>query len=158
MEKNHIIMNQLLISLWNKRKWASTCPVSPYPSGSGNWQSLRGHGGKSRKPERLSWLCPDIRHVLIQFLFPSVVVRAFNHLVKPSWLIFRLTTSRRREKRCRVHFSMWSEVKVPQACPTLCDPMDCNPPGSSVHGILHARILEWVAISFSRGSSQPSPC
>ena len=40
-------------------------------------------------------------------------------------------------------------------CPTLCDPMDCSPPGSSVHGILQARILEWVAISFSRGSSQP---
>ena len=38
---------------------------------------------------------------------------------------------------------------------TLCDPMDCSPPGSSVHGILQARILEWVAISFSRGSSQP---
>ena len=37
--------------------------------------------------------------------------------------------------------------------PTLCDPMDCSPPGSSVHGILQARILEWVAISFSRGSS-----
>ena len=45
--------------------------------------------------------------------------------------------------------------EVAQSCPTLCDPMDCNPPGSSVHGILQARILEWVAISFSRGSSQP---
>ena len=42
-----------------------------------------------------------------------------------------------------------------QSCPTLCDPMDCSPPGSSVHGILQARILEWVAISFSRGSSWP---
>ena len=40
-------------------------------------------------------------------------------------------------------------------CPTLCDPMDCSLPGSSVHGIFQARILEWVAISFSRGSSQP---
>ena len=40
-------------------------------------------------------------------------------------------------------------------CPTLCDPMDCNPPGSSVHEIFQARIPEWVAISFSRGSSQP---
>ena len=40
-------------------------------------------------------------------------------------------------------------------CLTLCHPMDCSPPGSSVHGILQARILEWVAISFSRGSSQP---
>ena len=43
---------------------------------------------------------------------------------------------------------------VTKSCPTLCDPMDCSPPGSSVHGILQARILEWVAISFSRGSSQ----
>ena len=40
-------------------------------------------------------------------------------------------------------------------CLTLCDPMDCSPPGSSVHGICQARILEWVAISFSRESSQP---
>ena len=46
-------------------------------------------------------------------------------------------------------------VLVAQSCPTLCDPMDCNPPGSSVHEIFQARILEWVAISFSRGSSQP---
>ena len=45
---------------------------------------------------------------------------------------------------------------VTQSCLTLCDPMDCSPPGSSVHGILQARILEWVAISFSRGSSQLS--
>ena len=42
-----------------------------------------------------------------------------------------------------------------QSCPTLCDPMDRSPPGSSVHGILQARILEWIAISSSRGSSQP---
>ena len=47
------------------------------------------------------------------------------------------------------------KVLVLQTCPTLCDPMDCNPPGSSVHGILQARILEWVAIPFSRGSSRP---
>ena len=42
-----------------------------------------------------------------------------------------------------------------QLCSTLCDPMDCSPPNSSVHGILQARILEWVAISFSRGSFLP---
>jgi len=40
-----------------------------------------------------------------------------------------------------------------QSCPTLCDPMNCSLPGSSVHGIFQARILEWVAISSSRGSS-----
>ena len=44
---------------------------------------------------------------------------------------------------------------VVQSCPTLCHPMECSPPGSSVHGILQARILEWVAVPFSRGSSQP---
>ena len=48
------------------------------------------------------------------------------------------------------------EVKwVAQSCPTLCDPMDCSLPGSSFHGIFQARVLEWVAIFFSRGSSRP---
>ena len=48
-----------------------------------------------------------------------------------------------------------SSSEVAQSCPTLCDPTDCSLPGSSVHGIFQARILEWVVISFSRGSSQP---
>ena len=42
-----------------------------------------------------------------------------------------------------------------QLCLTLCNPVDCSPPGSSVHGILQARVLEWVAMPSSRGSSQP---
>ena len=46
------------------------------------------------------------------------------------------------------------EKKV-KPCPTFCDPMDCSLPGSTVHGIFQARVLEWVAISFSRGSSRP---
>ena len=45
--------------------------------------------------------------------------------------------------------------EVAQWCPTLCYPVDCSLPGSSVHGIFQARVLEWVAISFSRESSQP---
>ena len=49
----------------------------------------------------------------------------------------------------RVALSEWVS-EVAQSCPTLCDPMDCSLPSSSVHGILQARILEWVAISFSR--------
>ena len=48
-----------------------------------------------------------------------------------------------------------SESEVAQSCPTLCNPMDCSPPGSSVHGIFQARVLEWVAISFSGGPSWP---
>ena len=46
-----------------------------------------------------------------------------------------------------------SESYVTQSCPTLCDPMDCSLPGFSAHRIFQARVLEWVAISFSRGSS-----
>ena len=45
-------------------------------------------------------------------------------------------------------------VLAAQSCPTLCDLMDCSPPGSSVHGVLQTRILKWVAILFSRGYSQ----
>ena len=48
-----------------------------------------------------------------------------------------------------------SESEVAQSCLTLCDPMDCSLSGSSVHGIFQARLLEWIAISFSRGSSRP---
>ena len=48
-----------------------------------------------------------------------------------------------------------NESEVTQSCPTLYDPMDCSLPGSSVYGIFQARVLEWVAISFSRGFSQP---
>ena len=43
-----------------------------------------------------------------------------------------------------------SESEVAQSCPTLCDPEDCNLPGSSAHGIFQARVLEWVAIAFSK--------
>ena len=58
------------------------------------------------------------------------------------------------------HRSDWSDSitsgsEVTQSCLTLCNPMDCSLQGSTVHGISYARILEWVAISFSRKSSQP---
>ena len=47
----------------------------------------------------------------------------------------------------------WSEVA--QSCPTICNPMDCSLPGSCVHGIFQAIVLEWIAITFSRGSYRP---
>ena len=63
----------------------------------------------------------------------------------------------RNEKLVRqsIRSGSGSESEVVQSCSTLCDPMDCSPAGSSVHGIFQAWILEWVAISFSRGSSRP---
>ena len=54
----------------------------------------------------------------------------------------------------RVPYDSESESEVAQSCLTLCDPMDCSRPGSSIHGIFQARVLEWGAIFFSSGSSQ----
>ena len=51
-----------------------------------------------------------------------------------------------------------SPMLVAQSCLTLCNPMDCRLPGFSVHGILQGRTLEWIAILFSRGTSQPRDC
>ena len=52
-------------------------------------------------------------------------------------------------------FCLQTSCEVTQSCLTLCDPMDCSLPGSSVHGIFQARVLEWVDIPFSRRSSWP---
>ena len=60
----------------------------------------------------------------------------------------------KEESGCFI-FGEFERSEVAQSCPTLSDPMDCSPPGSSVHGIFQARVLEWVAISFSKGSFQP---
>ena len=63
----------------------------------------------------------------------------------------------RQNTRVACHFLLQcmkvkSESEVAQLCPTLCDPMDCSPPGSSVHGTLQARVLEWGAIAFSKNT------
>ena len=74
----------------------------------------------------------------------------------PVWLtgLISLLPRGSQESSLAPQLSEWVSA-VAQLCPTLCDPMDYSLPGSSLHGILQARILEWVAISFSRGSSWP---
>ena len=67
-------------------------------------------------------------------------------------MVYRVTQSQTQLKQLSSSSSML--VSVAKLCQTLCNPMDCSLPGSSVHGIFQARILEWVAISSSRGSSQ----
>ena len=84
------------------------------------------------------------RILLYKFLFTkltSLMTRWCTYLFNPYFLWYCLTYGE-------------SESEVAQSCLTLCDPVDCSLPGFSVHGILQARVLEWVAISFSRGSSQ----
>ena len=60
-------------------------------------------------------------------------------------------------KTVDVEINCWIAVValLTQSCPALCDPVDCGPPGLSVHGILQARILEWVGVPFSGGSFRP---
>ena len=77
-------------------------------------------------------------HFLLQVIF-------LTQELNPGLLHFKQTL------HCLSH---WKWKLVTQSCPTLCYPMDSSPPGSAVHGILQARVLEWVAISFSRGSSR----
>ena len=60
-----------------------------------------------------------------------------------------------REGQPRTRIKVLKDVRILQSCPTLSDPVGCSPPGSSGHRILQERILEWAAISFSRGSSRP---
>ena len=75
----------------------------------------------------------------------------------PPHFLLQLTNAMALDTHSNLSETVSSSVhaKSLQLCLTLCNPMDCSPPGSSDHGILQARILEWVAISFSRGSSQP---
>ena len=86
-------------------------------------------------------------------------------------LLLLLKASVPRLPEARLHHSTSAEIiplsalmyaKSPQSCLTLCDPMDCSPPGSSAHGILQARILEWIAIPspgdlFNPGIEHGSP-
>ena len=78
----------------------------------------------------------------------------WRRLFRVPWTARRFNHSILKEISPGCSLESESESEVAQSCLTLCDPMDCRPPGSSVHGILQARILEWADISFSRGSSQ----
>ena len=88
--------------------------------------------------------------------------RLLTELISPTFLTWT-TVKRKIEITLKIERGMAEfengrkerKSEVTQSCLTLCDPTDCNPPGSSIHGIFQARILERVAISFSRRSSHP---
>ena len=69
--------------------------------------------------------------------------------------IFHFLTLSQGRHILQICLSLLNWIKVAQSCPTLCDPMDCSLPGSSVHGIFQVIVLEWIAISYSSGSSWP---
>ena len=68
-------------------------------------------------------------------------------------ILFKMTYKRIKYSGLNIYREVKYLYSETQSCPTLCDVIDCDPPGSSVHGILQARVLEWVAMP-SRGSSQ----
>ena len=85
-------------------------------------------------------------------------VRYLSHVTPCEEHGYSFTQEKRNIKRLELSFTLMHlsiTLMCAQLCPTLCEPMDCSPPSSSVHGIFHARILEWVAIPYPRGSSQP---
>ena len=96
----------------------------------------------------------SVRHVKNSLCQPSQFVNQKNEALKDLITSPNSTWVRARScfMFCLVHMG---KLCVSHLCPILCDPVDYSPPGSSVHGIPHARILEWVAIPFSRGSAWP---
>ena len=79
----------------------------------------------------------------------------FTPETKDKTKIFKDRSSTEKKKKRQKKYLWLSEVLVTQPCSTLCNPMDCSPPGSSVQGVLQARILERVAIFFYRWPSWP---
>ena len=79
-----------------------------------------------------------------------------NSMDRGAWGLQPMGSQTIPQDRATNTFTFFSVIwGVTQSCLTLCDPMDYSLPGSSIHGIFHAKILEWVAISFSKRSSQP---
>ena len=85
-----------------------------------------------------------------------ISIKIFIKVVKKWELYGYILSYNKIYYRTMIFKRVWKkESEVAQSCLTLCDPMDCSLPGSSVHGVFQATVLEWAAISFSRGSSRP---
>ena len=117
--------------------WTVACQV-PLPTGfprQGYWSGLP---------------CPPPR----QWIFPTQGSNP-HRLCLLHWQLSSLPLAPPERPSCKGEVCESGHADLLQSCPTLCDPLDCNPRGSSVHRILQARIPEWVAISLSRGPSPP---
>ena len=89
-------------------------------------------------------LCCSSVRILVEV--EGIGIASFSFFSIPFFYLFHLFT---------IPFFHCMRANSLQSCLTLCDPMDCSPPGSSVHGVFQARILQWFAIPSSRGSAQP---
>ena len=96
-----------------------------------------------------------IRYIFCKYLL--LLYGLFFYFINHAFFLYQtqlytsVTVSAVQQSKSAIHI----RALVAQLCPTLCDPMDCNTPYSSVHVILQAKLLEWVSMPFSRGLSQP---
>ena len=148
----YLLHNTVLVSAIHQHESAIGTHVSP-PS----WTSLppatQSHSSRLwESPGGVPWIIPHIHTgylcCTVVNMFPRYSLH-WSHPVLPP-----CTLPRVRKSVFYVYIPLKSS-EVAQLYPTFCDPMDYSLPGSSVHGIFQARILEWVAMPFSRGSSQP---
>ena len=146
-------------------------PVTSFGLCQGVWpqQNKRKEGGRRVSTQStVLGLCPTWT-VCISYLLPKLSSSSDRSplALKYTWKAFTLKFGLRvffgrgacMAPRHSKHTGKWTfpyvGAQLLQSCPTLCDSKDYSPPGSSVHGILQTRILEWHAIFFSRGSSWP---
>ena len=125
------------------------CHWSPPWNCVGRHFRIYGHMGVSAHTRILSFHTPSYIYVLLFFRYIYIYMHKSSFSDSfPLWVI----TEYWIESLCYmiVFIDCVCVCPVAQSCPTLCDPMDCSPPGSSVHVILQTRILGWVASSFSR--------
>ena len=141
----HIIRPHFFcLSIWHRV--ATVMVVKAGQGGSGHWQSMTGQASSGH------WQTWSAAGSLQAIWVP--VAGAFQRVLHTGVEIPFLGVFGKKITYRHIYLSICCCL-VSQSCPILCHPMDCSLPGSSIHGISQARTLEWVAISFSRGSSWP---
>ena len=149
-ERLHIHFSLSWIGEGNGNPLQCSCLENPRDGGAW-WAAISGVAQSRTRLKRLSSsMCKIFYRCVVKYLYMNIRHQKENHKARC------LSPEGKTQVCVCVCLCGHAHVHVPvQSCPTLCDPMDCNPPGSSIRGILQARILEWVTISFSRGSFRP---
>ena len=180
--KNFSFMEGLTIEPQNSQpeKKSNWCPLKPSSRNSLNHSCLLSFSLKARWELTVwntsggDWQDIHMWRMFVKLFLSSLETRRLmplheRHTFLPKWggavkaasyylyFIFKLKkwSEMKVTQSCLILCVCVWVCEVAQLCPTLCDLVDCSPPGSSLHGILQARILGWVAFPFSRGSSQP---
>ena len=118
---------------WKKQNYGDSKKISGF-------QELRVSMNESAEHRWFLW-----HYIIRQIFYDTIIVdRCIINLSKSTYVITQRVNT--YHKLWTLYICKYVKVSVPQLCLTLCDPMDCSPQGSTVHGLLQKRILEWVAI------------